>query len=65
MRSSLRPQKPDAEKAHQILELWATRQMDSHAIARIVMLHESDVCRIIQASRDVVVELYRDCAGGR
>jgi hypothetical protein len=50
--------KPDAEEARVILELWyGPARADTYAIACVVGRHQSDVCRIIQASRDVAREL--------
>lgn len=46
-------EKPTARQAEIILRLWDTRQFDSTEIASFVGVHESVVCRIVQAARDI------------
>jgi hypothetical protein len=43
-------------QAEHILRLWKTREFDSVEIAEFVRAGEPDVCRIIQAARDLMRE---------
>lgn len=53
----------DEYQAEAALELWSTRKMDTYTIARLLRVHEAQVCRVIQAARDVTRELYYSRAG--
>lgn len=41
-----------AEKTAAVLELWATKRHDTHNIAWLLEMHESDVERVIHADRE-------------
>lgn len=46
-----------------VLALWETRRFDSAEIASVIGTHESAVVRLVQASRDVILQLYREGPG--
>lgn len=50
-------QRPTANQAEHILQLWSSRLFDTHDIGRFVGLHESVVSRTIQAARDMALML--------
>ncbi|PRD42356.1 hypothetical protein C5748_16310 [Phyllobacterium phragmitis] len=46
----------DENEAQHALELWGTRKFDTHDIARFLRVPEHAVCRLIQATRDIMRE---------
>ncbi|NTE68375.1 hypothetical protein G6M85_22535 [Agrobacterium tumefaciens] len=44
------------DDAEHCLRLWSTKKFDTSEIARFLSVHESVVCRTIQAARDIVRE---------
>lgn len=43
----------DALQARAVLAMWRSREFDTWEIARVLDVEEAQVCRVIQAARDV------------